>query len=62
MVNASKHWIKKQRNSFHSVAPLLFLCERARPDIQRAVAFLSTRVKDPDEDDFKKLRQGMQYL
>ena len=37
----------------HIVAQLLFLCKRARPDIQTAVAFLTTRVKAPDEDDWK---------
>ena len=30
---------------YHNVAKLLFLCKRARPDIQTAVAFLCTRVK-----------------
>ena len=29
----------------HSVAKLLFLCKRARPDVQTAVAFLCTKVK-----------------
>jgi hypothetical protein len=32
----------------HNTAKLLFLCKRARPDIQTAVAFLTTRVKGPD--------------
>jgi len=32
----------------HNVAKLLYLCKRARPDIQTAVAFLTTRVKKPD--------------
>jgi hypothetical protein len=45
----------------HFVAKLLFLCKSARPDIQTAVAFLSTRVKKPDHDDIKKLSQTMQY-
>ncbi len=37
---------------FHKiVAQLLFLCMRARRDIQTAVSFLTTRVKHPDEDD-----------
>jgi hypothetical protein len=35
---------------------------RARPDIQTAVAFLTTRVKGPDVDDQKKLRPCIQYL
>jgi hypothetical protein len=46
----------------HNVAKLLFLCKRARPDIQTAVAFLCTRVKASDEDDYKKLARVMRYL
>ena len=46
----------------HNVAKLLFLCKRARPDLQTAVAFLSTRVKHPDHDDYKKLARAMKYL
>ena len=46
----------------HNVAKLLFLCKRARPDLQMAVAFLSTQVKHPDHDDYKKLAQAMKYL
>ena len=46
----------------HNVAKLLFLCKRARPDLQTAVAFLCTRVKTPDEDDYKKLACVMRYL
>jgi hypothetical protein len=40
----------------------LFLCKRARPDIQTAVAFLTTRVKRPDTDDYKKLTRVIKYL
>jgi hypothetical protein len=46
----------------HNVAKLLFLCQRARPDIQTTVSFLCTRVNSPDVDDYKKLRRDMQYL
>jgi hypothetical protein len=46
----------------HNVAKLLFLCKRARPDIQTAVAFLCTRVKAPDTDDYKKLARLVKYL
>jgi len=46
----------------HFIAKLLFLCKWARPDLQTAVAFLSTRVKAPDNDDYKKLRRAVQYL
>ena len=43
----------------HNTAKLLFLCKRARPDIQPTVAF---RVKGPDTDDYKKLTRVMKYL
>jgi len=46
----------------HFVAKLLFLCRRALPDLQTSMAFLSTRVKAPDSDDYKKLRRAVQYL
>jgi len=46
----------------HITAKSLFLCKRARPDIQTAVAFLCTRVKAPDIDDYKKLARVIQYL
>jgi hypothetical protein len=46
----------------HNTAKLLFLAKRARPDIQLAVAFLCTRVKHPDIDDYKKLGRLMKYL
>jgi hypothetical protein len=37
---------EKKAHFFHTyVAKKLFLCKRARPDLQTAVAFLSTRVK-----------------
>ncbi|MHA7927606.1 MAG: reverse transcriptase domain-containing protein, partial [Marinobacter sp.] len=46
----------------HNVAKLLFLCKRARLDIQTAVAFLCTRVQCADEDDYYKLARVMKYL
>ena len=46
----------------HNVAKLLFLCKRTRPDIQTAVAFLSTHVKQHNCDDYKKLGRVMKYL
>ena len=42
---------EKDRDFHHVVAQLLFLANRARRDIQTAVAFLTTRVKKPHEDD-----------
>jgi hypothetical protein len=42
----------------HNVATkLLFPCKRARPDAQTAVAFLCTRVKGLDTDNYKKLSE-----
>jgi hypothetical protein len=46
----------------HHTAKLLFLAKRARPDVHTTVAFLTTRVKSPDEDDYKKLGRCMKYL
>ncbi len=48
---------------FHStVAKLLFVAKRGRPDILLAISFLTTRVKKPDEDDWKKLCRVLSYL
>jgi hypothetical protein len=46
----------------HTVAQLLFMATRARQDIQTAVAFLTTMVKNPDEDDWGKLKRVLKYL
>ncbi len=46
----------------HTVAQFLFMATRARRDIQTAVAFLTTRVKSPDEDDWGKLKRVLKYL
>ena len=41
----------------HTVAQLLFIPGKVRRDVQTAVAFLTTRVKKPDEDDWGKLKK-----
>ena len=46
----------------HAVAQLLFGSVRCRKDTQTDVAFLTTRVRDPDEDDWKKLKRLLQYI
>ena len=43
----------------HTVAQLLFMLMRARCDIQTAVAFLTTRVKSPDKDDWGQLKHAL---
>jgi hypothetical protein len=54
---------RRKAETFHSfVAKALFLCKRARQDIQPAVAFLSTRVKAPTVNDWDKLTRVMEYL
>ena len=52
-----------QKEAFHHItAQLLFLSKRTRPDIQTAIAFLSTRVSRPDIHDWKKLGRVIRYL
>jgi hypothetical protein len=46
----------------HLMAKLIYLCRCTSQDIQTAVAFLCTRVKEPDKDDYKKLAKVMQYI
>ena len=48
---------------FHRItAQLLYLGKRARPDLQTAVSFLTTRVTSPDQDDLRKLGRCVRYL
>lgn len=46
----------------HLVMQLLYLSQRARPDVRTAVSFLCTRLQKPDKDDYKKLSRAMKYL
>ena len=53
----------EQKDIFHEfVEKLLFLGKQARPDLQTAISFLSTRVREPDTDDYKELIRLMKYL
>ena len=52
-----------RRENFHSTtAKLLYLEKRARPDLELAVSFLTTRVSDPTEQDWNKLCRVMSFL
>jgi hypothetical protein len=52
-----------RRTSFHTVVmKAMFLCKRARPDIEPAIAFLSSRVKEPNEGDWTKPLRVMGFL
>jgi len=54
---------KTKRKIFHMfVIKGMFLCKRGRPDIQPAIAFLSTRVNRATEEDWKKLVRLMSFL
>lgn len=51
------------KETFHSlVAKILFATKRARPDTGTAISFLTTRVREPDKDDWRKLVHLMKYL
>jgi hypothetical protein len=53
----------ENKDLFHRMtAQLLYLSKRARPDLQTAVSFLTTRVQQPDTDDWKKLGRCVRYL
>ncbi len=52
-----------EAKSFHSmIAMMLYVTKRARPDTALVVAFLTTRVREPDVDDWQKLKHLIEYL
>ena len=54
---------ESRKNTFHELAAkTLWISQRARPDVQLPTGFLCTRVKQPDETDWKKLSHEMKYL
>ena len=46
----------------HLVMQGLYLSQRGCPDIRTAISFLCSRLKCPDEDDYKKLTRLIRYL
>ena len=54
--------LTKAENFHHVTAKLLHMMKRARPDIEIPVVFLCTRVRDPDEDDWKKFHQVLCWI
>jgi hypothetical protein len=53
----------KRLEIFHTfVAKGLYLCKRARPNIQQAILVLYTRVRDPNQADWEKVMKVMKYL
>jgi hypothetical protein len=54
---------KERHELFHTfVAKGLFLCKRARPDIQPAIALLATRVQSLNKQDWSKLLKVLAHL
>jgi hypothetical protein len=59
----SKVLPRERAEQYHSrVAKLLYLAKRVRPDTLKAVAFLSTRVRAPTEQDWGKLDRVLRYI
>ena len=59
----AKYLPEEQGVAFHhTVAQVLFLTPRARRDVAVVTAFLTSRVKRPDEDDWGKLKRLLRYL
>jgi hypothetical protein len=53
----------EKANLYHRLtAKLLYLTKRARPGFQTAVSFLTTRVTQPDVDNWKKLGRSIKFL
>ena len=52
----------KSKAFHHFTAQGLYLSKQVRQDTGTTVAFLTTHVKRPDEDDWKKLVKYMRYL
>jgi hypothetical protein len=44
------------------IAMMLYVTKQARPNTALAVAFLTTRVREPDVDDWRKLKHLIKYL
>ena len=53
----------ERRGIFHTIAAkCLFVGNRSRPDTLPTVSLLTSRVREPNEDDWKKARRLIQYL
>ena len=48
---------------FHMITSQTLFCEkRARPDLQPTVDFLCKRVREPDKDNWEKLRRMLKFM
>jgi hypothetical protein len=61
--DTSKLLSKEQQKVFHNtLAKTLWEALRARPDLLTALLFLTCSVKEPDQDNLKKLVQMVSYI
>jgi hypothetical protein len=61
--DSSKRASEKESIMFHStVAKLLYLAKRVRPDLLTAISFLATRVRNPTKQDLEKLARVIRYI
>jgi hypothetical protein len=58
----AKYLPEEQAHVFHHTTAQLLFLSRVRRDIQTTVAFLTTLVKKPDNDDWGKLKRVLKYL
>ena len=62
-VKRSKPLNKNKQELFHTTLTIgLFLCKRNISDIQPTITVLCTRVKHPNQGDWKKILRLMKYL
>ena len=55
--------VKEKSEQFHSVVvKMLFATKRDRPDTGTAVSFMTTRVRETDEDYWSKLKHLIKYV
>jgi Reverse transcriptase (RNA-dependent DNA polymerase) len=53
---------EKSKIFHHTVAKVLWAAIRARPDLLTTLSYLTCKVKNPDEDDYKKLKRMLSYI
>jgi hypothetical protein len=57
------YWIPGYLTVFHNImAKGIYVSKKTRPDISLSIAFLTTWVKEPDIDDWRKLCHLVEYL
>mgnify|MGYP006897556831 CR=1 FL=1 len=62
-VDESKLLEDKLKENFHTIVTKgLYACKRGRPDIHTAIAHLTTRVQERNENDLRKLVRLLKYI